>query len=150
NCGVEMFSRMAQTPDALKGAMLGAKERESHKVRTAEETTGRAIAFLERHRDEPFFLFVHHWDVHYDFRAPAEFVKRFWPGPPPSDFSIDDFHFNPQVSPDMTAEQRAWLIANYDAEIAWVDFHVGKLLDALEERGLADDTIVVVTADHGE
>ncbi|MFG0317963.1 MAG: sulfatase [Planctomycetota bacterium JB042] len=150
NCGVEMFSTAGRAPGALQGAMLGAKERESHKVITAPKTTDGALEFLERHRDEPFFLFVHHWDVHYDFNAPAEFVKRFWPGPPPPDFTIEDFHFNEAVSPEMTPEQRAYLIANFDAEIAWVDFHVGKLLDRLDELGLADDTIVVVTADHGE
>jgi arylsulfatase A-like enzyme len=38
----------------------------------------------------------------------------------------------------------------YDGEVAFTDRHIGRLLDALQERGLADDTIVVLTSDHGE
>ena len=42
------------------------------------------------------------------------------------------------------------MIALYDGEIAWTDRHVGLLIERLEEHGLLDETIVVVTADHGE
>ena len=38
----------------------------------------------------------------------------------------------------------------YDEEVVFTDRHIGRLLDALEERGIADDTIVVLTSDHGE
>jgi len=150
NCGVELFGSVQRVPAAMRNQWLANKERESHSVVTAPKTTDHALSFLERHQEEPFFLFVHHWDVHYDFNAPAEFVRRFWNGPPPDDFSIELFMGNEAIAPTMTAQERAWLIANFDAEIAWVDHHVGRLLDRLDELGLADDTYVVVTADHGE
>ena len=42
------------------------------------------------------------------------------------------------------------IILFYDSEIAWVDQHIGAVLDSLEVLGLADDTLVVISADHGE
>ncbi len=41
-------------------------------------------------------------------------------------------------------------IGKYDSEIAFTDFHVGKLLDVIDGLGLRDSTLVVLTADHGE
>ena len=40
------------------------------------------------------------------------------------------------------------VIANYDAEINWVDHHIGKLIEKLKEKGVWDNTIIMVVADH--
>jgi len=79
--------------------------------------------------------------------------------PPPYDTKFDpdydgemdgrNFFFDPRVRPDMPAEDLEHLIALYDGEIAWTDEHVGRILDELDRLGLADDTLVVLTADHG-
>lgn len=51
-----------------------------------------------------------------------------------------------RVDPDV----RAWIEALYDGEIAYLDQWFGQLLALLDERGLADDTVVILTSDHGE
>ncbi len=51
---------------------------------------------------------------------------------------------------DVGAERVAELVALYDAGIAYVDHHFGRLLDGLEARGLDRSTVVVLTSDHGE
>jgi arylsulfatase A-like enzyme len=101
--------------------------------RTADATTQHALAWLDgpREHDRPFFLFVHYFDPHSPWVPPAELARRFPPAAAP------------------TGGLRV-LKARYDAEIAFADQQIGALLDALEERGLAENTLVAITADHGE
>ncbi len=95
--------------------------------RRADATTRRAAAWLEqRGAAEPFFLWVHYFDPHTPYDAPAA-----WGLP-------------------ATGDERARLRAAYDAEIRFVDDELGRLLDVLEARGRARDTLVVVASDHGE
>ncbi len=101
--------------------------------RKADETTRRAVAWLDdgRRADRPFFLFVHYFDPHAPWVAPADHAQRFPPAQAPGQ--------------GLRVQK-----ARYDAEIAFTDQQLGVLFAALDERGLADDTLVVVTADHGE
>jgi choline-sulfatase len=69
---------------------------------------------------EPYFLWVHYMDPHQMYLQHEGFTFRRSPTP------------------------------RYDSEIAHNDYQVGRLLDALDERGLLDRTVVVFTADHGE
>lgn len=91
--------------------------------RLGEETSAAAVAWLDEHQDdEKLFLFVHYYDPHAPYEAPPSFASR---------FGSDD------------ADQ-------YAAEIAYVDFCIGKVFDKLKELGLYDDSLIIVTADHGE
>jgi arylsulfatase A-like enzyme len=100
--------------------------------RHAGDTTDSALAWLEtRPRGRPFFLWLHYFDPH-DPRLL----------PPPDYFNL----YAP--SADLSLEDQ--LRAIYDIEVRFMDHHIGRFLDALRERGLFDDTLIVVTADHGE
>jgi arylsulfatase A-like enzyme len=101
--------------------------------RRGDATTERVLAWLEKDGDEsrPFFLFVHYFDPHAPYVPPSELASRF----PPAD----------GPSPGLRAQ-----VARYDAEIAFADQQVGRLLAALDRLGLAADTLVAITADHGE
>lgn len=97
--------------------------------RRADETTDRALAWLGG-VEPPFFQWIHYFDVHDPLLLPPpELLARF---PPASEGRKDR------------------LRAIYDAEIAWVDRQVGRVLEGLRARGLRDRTVVVVVADHGE
>lgn len=98
--------------------------------RRASDTTDRALAWLAESRAAPFFLFVHYFDPHDPYVPPAPYAQRF---PVPPDASV-----------------RAQATALYDAEVAYTDAEIGRLLAGLDALGLAGDTLVVVTADHGE
>jgi arylsulfatase A-like enzyme len=126
----------------------------SHETITSPNLYARSSAWIRRtvERGEPFFAFVHWWDPHYDYKAPAEYAARFdsgytgtWTGVRKLDIDKEDPNWTP---PD--ADDLAHLLSLYDAEILYTDEHIGRLLDLLDELGVRDDTLVVVTSDHGE
>jgi arylsulfatase A-like enzyme len=123
--------------------------------------TDRALGFLDQFAagapERPLFLFLHYWDPH----------SPYGPLPP-----FDTLHYRPSsgtvdlrdvyaIAPDYYRtflrdmrmehiEDYAYVVAQYDGEISQVDVQVGRLLAALQARGLWDDTIVLLLADHGE
>jgi arylsulfatase A-like enzyme len=129
-------------------ALARTSHRESHSAVTSGETLERALALLETTK-EPFLLFLHFWDVHYDYRPPPPYDTRFDPGYTGA-VTGEGFADDPAIHAGMAARDREHLIALYDGEIAWVDAHVARLLEALSRRGLAERTIVALTADHGD
>lgn len=105
--------------------------------------------WLAQPQEGPFFTFVHLWDAHFDFVPPPPYDTMF-----DADYEGDvdgvDFFRNPLVHPRMAARDLEHILALYDGEIAWTDYHVGMMLDDLEERGLLENTIVAIVSDHGE
>ncbi len=101
--------------------------------RRADETTRRAILWLEQAEQDPnpFFLWVHYFDPHSPYDPPEPYRSQFLPEAP---------------DPGETEERNA----NYDGEIAFTDHELGRLVDAVDLRGLGESTLVVLTADHGE
>lgn len=144
---------MTTVPDTLTDEELRAESR-AHEGRSHADVTGPRT--LERVRawsadldEDPVFLFVHLWDVHYDFLPPAEYVERFDP-----DYAGDltgvDFLGNPRIAPGMPRRDYEHLLALYDAEIRFTDDMIAGIFDALRAAGRFDDALVIVTADHGE
>jgi len=134
-------------PETFNGD--GRLDRAAH----SDVTGPRIFAALERwftgRPKRPFFLFVHLWDVHYDYIPPPPFDKEFDPDYTGA-FTGVDFFWNSQVNPGMDPRDLQHLVALYDGEIAWTDTFVGKIRELLETRGLLDDTVVAVTSDHGD
>lgn len=120
----------------------------SHETVTSPELYRRAAAWIRERAAarEPFFAFVHWWDPHYDYRAPAEHERLFDTGYRGDWTGVRGDHKRPDVQPADVAHVRAL----YCAEIRYTDDHVGRLLDLLDELDLARDTLVVLTSDHGE
>lgn len=92
---------------------------EKPKTRDGSDITNRAIEFMKRYGNDPFFLWLHYFDPHNPYYPPRSFRNRFRDNP-------------------------------YLAEVAYVDQQIGRLLQGLKELDLDEDTIVVLTADHGE
>jgi arylsulfatase A-like enzyme len=126
-----------------------ATNNESYKSVTAPLLNSTAEEWMEERGQEPFFLFLHYWDVHYDFAPGPPYDTMF---DPDYDGNVDgsDFYFNPAVHRDMDERDLEHVLALYDGEIRLVDDHIGKLRAALDRLGIADRTMLVVTADHGE
>lgn len=134
--------------DPARWANAEATRRASHEDVANPRTFAAFESWFAGRGDEPFFAFVHLWDVHYDFTPPAPYDRMFDP-----DYTgwVDgrNFFFDERVGPDMAARDLQHLIALYDGEIAWTDTYVAKLRGALERAGVLDDTVIVITADHG-
>jgi arylsulfatase A-like enzyme len=115
-------------------------------TRTAEETLAKATIWLENHKDESFFLFVHFFDPHTFYHAPDFFREKFGapdrPMPPKRGFI--------QNSSQFTTEVIGKTIAAYDAEIAYADWALGRLMQTLEHLDLNENTLIVLLSDHGE
>jgi arylsulfatase A-like enzyme len=127
--------------------------------RVGEEVTAAGLRLLERARDDarPFFLFLHYWDPHTPYLPPPPFHRMFYDGDErdPASRSMDDVWRSPWFAnyfaewlPGVT--DRAYVLAEYDASVAYADACLGRVLDRLRELGLWDDTLIVVCADHGE
>lgn len=121
----------------------------SHADITGPRTVEKVHAWLETLDERPFFLFVHLWDVHYDYIPPAPWADMFDP-----DYvgtvNAEQFAFSPSIHAGMDPRDLRHVLALYDGEIAFTDHNLGLILSDLERRGRLDDAIVIVTADHGE
>ncbi|MCE9595572.1 MAG: sulfatase [Planctomycetes bacterium] len=134
--------RKAKDVEGMKAMLAAYPELVDPKRRTSPEVVDSAIEWLDGTRsggDAPFFLFVHLFDVHAPYKPPEGF-DRF--GPKPSDPASDE--------PVVPREHLRRQIGLYDGGIAYVDSQVGRLLDHLDQLGLAENTLVILTADHGE
>lgn len=124
--------------------------------------------------DDNWFLHVNYWDPHTVYRTPAEFGEPFADDPLPAwlteevlerhrltvgphsarEVSMFDnrtyerFPRQPGELKDMADLRR--MIDGYDTGIRYADHHVGLVLAALEKQGVLDETIIIVSSDHGE
>jgi len=118
-------------------------------TRPAEEISDLAVQWLDKEGGTPFFLFLNYMDPHAPYLPPPRFDALFPGGAHPT--LLD--RVEPSIlkmERDITDEERASLISSYDGEIAYLDFHLGRLLTGLKQRGLYEKTMIIVTSDHGE
>lgn len=125
----------------------------------AKYVTEYALSWLrENSPKEKFFMWLHYLDPH----------ARYEPPEPYNEMYVGDKYYdgsqrtklNSGISEDIGGiPARAHLgnhgkigyyIAQYDAEIRYMDENVGKVLDAVKSMGLSDNTIIIFTSDHGE
>lgn len=119
-----------------------------------------ALRWLDEQGGEPFFLFVNYLDPHEPYDPQEPFRSRFAAG---VDSEIGFIRYDRQlgrfisteemtrdVVPRISPEHWRQMVQLYDAEIAFLDAQVGALVRELERRNLYDDTILVITSDHGE
>ena len=108
----------------------------------------------ERPADRPFFLYIHTIDPHVPYRPPRELVSLYQPAPyrGPVNFRRDATLLeNVKMGRiRLGAADRQQLEALYDGEITYHDIHFNAIIEGLARRGLADDTMIVITSDHGE
>lgn len=129
----------------------------SHKAENLNDVT---IPELERlaAAGKPFFLFLRHMDPHSPYLPPEPFHRMFYNGDEfnPDDKSLEPvYEFKPFRDYFLTwfppgCTDKDYIIAQYDAEIAYMDLCITNILAKLEALGIEDETLVVFTSDHGE
>ncbi len=144
-------------------------------LESAEEVTPKALEWIENNAEEDdWFLHINYWDPHTPYRAPEEFGNPFADEPlpewlnedilkehremvgphKPREIAMYDNSTNPEYPrhpgeiEDM--EDMRKMIDGYDCGIRYMDSHIGKLFSQLEEKGVMDDLIIIISADHGE
>lgn len=98
--------------------------------RRGDEVSDLALAALDRFGDRPFFLFLNYFDPHDPYDGHGTKWEQFLR--PGGDFA------------------RSKTLAEYDAEIHYMDEQISRVIDALKARALFDRSWIVVTSDHGE
>lgn len=115
----------------------------------ASQLNEKALNWLDQEYNEknPFFLWIHYMDVHYPFYPPDEFLS----GQAISNkraISVNGkMHEEDAELSDAEADD---LKALYQGEVRYMDDHIGKLIDYLKKRDLFDETVFIITSDHGE
>ena len=132
------------------------EESDSEITRT-QMITSTALEQLEdlAQTGESFFMWLHYVNPHLPYTPPSGFDRRY----------VNDPHFDGSVtlprtsgyfggiSPDAYVEgehRLAYYVAQYDGEILFADAEIGKVLDFIRSEPTLEDTVIVLTADHGE
>ena len=129
-------------------------------TRASDRSTDLLVDEIERTaaRDAPLFAFANYMDTHYPYEPPAEHFRAVTGG----EYDLDDLRsMDPNFSNarrfrneffggDVDEEAVELVRAAYRAEVRSVDEQIERLLRALEDAGVRDETVVVITSDHGE
>ncbi|MCK5256793.1 MAG: sulfatase, partial [Deltaproteobacteria bacterium] len=108
--------------------------------------------WLDKNKSNPFFLFIHCYDIHQPYDPP-----------PPYNSIFHDFPYTGHLTPNGKTLLAAWMnrlkvndedlrhfIALYDGGIRYTDKKIGEFLSYLRESGLEDQSLIIITSDHGE
>jgi choline-sulfatase len=129
-----------------------------NKSSEADHVFGDALAWLSERKQatdgKPFFLYIQTIDPHVTYKAPAEYVQRYFPdkytGPLGPTIDAVELQNLSQGKLKTTERDVSYLRAAYDAEVTFHDEQMGKFFTELKTLGLLDDTMIVITNDHGE
>ena len=139
----------------------------------ADEINAVALPWLQQNAEEDnWFLHINYWDPHTSYRTPESFGNPF-EGDPPPDWLTDDIrraHYDsygphgaqdtpgwkagsrlPRVPDNIASmdDYKRW-IDGYDVGIRYADHHIEQVLSVLDEKGVLDDAVIMVSSDHGE
>jgi len=129
---------------------------------TQEELNDRAIHWITTVPKGPFFMFIHYWDVHYPYVPPDRMRGLFYNGSNPTDpdnHALDEWWDHPVGAmakdtwlrtPNGLITDPDYVTALYDRELLYLDEGIAALMDTLDKLGMAEDTIIMLQADHGE
>jgi arylsulfatase A-like enzyme len=120
----------------------------------APDLNDRFFTFLDAPRERPFFVYLHYLDVHWPFQ-PSGPYRELFPGlredsvfESPSWRGLRDSINRGRLT--LSDDDVAELVSRHDAAIAEFDHHLGAMIEGLRERGLLDQTVLLLTSDHGE
>jgi arylsulfatase A-like enzyme len=155
--GMDYYERGTQEPMlfdipvAQRNIQMGTREHTSHREVTSPRIVDRALNLLAIDDADRNFVFLHFFDPHYDFRAPPKIARRFTDPAYAGTISGNGIASDPDLlRGEIDEADRAQVRALYDAELAFVDQNIARLLAELEAMGRLDDALIVVTSDHGE
>jgi arylsulfatase A-like enzyme len=125
-----------------------------YKNTDADRVVADAVKWIDKVKDQRFFAYVHTIDPHVPYSPPEEWRKKYWDKPyrgpirpqntgnQLADIKIGDMKLTPT--------DKEYLEALYNGEVAFNDHEFGRLVEALKERGLYENTAILIVADHGE
>ncbi len=144
-------------------------------IESAEHVTPTVLKWIEQNaKEDNWFLQVNYWDPHGPYRAPREFGNPFANEPLPQWITADLLEEHRKLAGPHTAQDVSmydngpWpkfprylgeikdmddlrkMFDGYDCGIRYMDAHIGRLFEALEQQGVMDDLAIIISSDHGE
>ncbi|HWP44004.1 MAG TPA: sulfatase [Blastocatellia bacterium] len=115
--------------------------------RRASDINASVLRWIDEDRKTPFFVFINYMDVHDPYLPPQPFRSKFSDVENPGgllNWRLGRNDLGP--APEKLEDE----ISAYDGAIAYVDEQIGRLIAEFEKRGLGENTLFVITSDHGE
>lgn len=119
--------------------------------RKAESVTSSAMEWIRKNKKKPYFLWLVYFDPHDPYDPPAAF-KGYYTGSEKysRDRRVQGIGKNLAGNPPLSSEHKQFLIDAYDEEIRYFDYELGRFLQFLKKSGQYQNSIIILTADHGE
>lgn len=125
--------------------------RGNQELETARRINERTLRWVLANREKPFFAYLHYRDVHAPYVPPPPYDRMF--DRPGEGRPLTEGEYKTQP-PDIRQPRRFRdldsYVEQYDGEIRYTDDHLAKLLETLSKEGLLENTVIFLTADHGE
>jgi len=127
----------------------GVWNKRKNKEESTPYITRTILDFLKKNQKRPFFLWAHYIETHTPYLPPDDFVEARPPGRKIKDIDKKIFYSveNWMLPPDL---DEGHVVSLYDAAIKYIDSEIKKISDAFFEHGHQEDTILILTSDHGE
>jgi arylsulfatase A-like enzyme len=119
-----------------------------HRGISSRTISKKAIKFMRKNRNRKFFLFLHYFDPHFNYILHKRY--NYFPNYNGKLYSGQDIGELRRIRFNLSGDDIDYLKALYDAEISFTDEHIGLLFNELKKLNLYDNTMIIVTADHGE
>lgn len=119
------------------------------KTISTKAITRKAKQWISENDGDPFYMWLHYFDPHLPYSPPAKYLPE---QPPPERL---DKHFNKlneirKGTFTPTPKERQWIRQLYHGEVRYVDDCVGQFLEHLKDLGIYDNSLIILTSDHGE
>lgn len=118
--------------------------------RNAGQINRDVLRWFHHRSSRPFYLFINYYDVHDPYLVPAHHDSRFGHVSPWLVDRIESVVDGDKGHPYVSAEEKESFITSYDNCLAFLDNSVGELLDSVSHLPGWENTIVIITSDHGE
>jgi arylsulfatase A-like enzyme len=118
--------------------------------KTAQEINREFMAWAPTRKDHPFFVWLNYFDAHDPYYTPEPYQQKYGSdlaSGNPKSFGLSGSSL---YSHQLSAEEEKEQFDAYDTTIYYMDNQLGELFEFLKEQGLYDNTIIILTSDHGE
>lgn len=121
----------------------------------ASLVTNKAIELIKgkENLDRSFFLFLHYWDTHTPYNSPKANIREL-------NNDAEHFYIEDVIGQIRNKVRRNYvrqlgssvseIVAKYNGAISFIDHEIGRLIKKLDQQELLDETILIITGDHGE
>jgi arylsulfatase len=127
--------------------------------REATTVSDVAAKLIEQNLNRKFFIFLHYWDTHSMYNPPKSYTEKFYQSKENSGRQSIEEMLNQIQNEGRRNYLRQhlrnipsldYVVAQYNGAIAYADHEVGRIMNLIEDRNISENTLVIVTSDHGE